>query len=187
MKLELISLATVKAQLGISDTSQDSAITAMIPIVSNDVRRILNTNFDKYCSASLTSGSNIVQVACCVNSDSRKSSLVMGQVVYSPALPDDTYVTGYNPNNGEHTLSASATNNDNYLYKTVLISQWPTISKMIWYKIITQNADDAKTKEIRSLSYGGVSKSFSDSEVDKKYNYPGILIKDLGPKNVKVN
>ncbi len=53
MQLNLITLATVKTQLGIGDGTYDAEITAMIPIVSNDVRRILNTNYNDYISALL--------------------------------------------------------------------------------------------------------------------------------------
>ena len=100
MKLNLITLATVKTQLGLADTTYDAAITAMIPIVSNDVRRILNCNYDYHVVATITSGSAEVTM---------KSGFVVGQVVSSSSIPDDTYLTNYDYETGVYTMSADAT------------------------------------------------------------------------------
>ena len=188
MKLELITLATVKSQLGITDSTYDAKISAAIPIVSSDVRRILNTNFDTYIPATITAGSNVATVSICggYSYANLRPVIEMGQVVSSPALPDDTYITGFDSDTARYTLSASATADEDHFYTTVLISQWPTISKMIWYRINTQNTADATKKELSSVRYGPVSKSFADSEINKQYNYPSSLIKDLGPKFLKV-
>jgi len=171
MKLNLISLATVKTHLGIGYDIFDAQITAMIPIVSSDVKRILNTNFDKYILSISTEDSDYIEL-------NRKCNL--GQVIQGIGIPDDTYLTDFNPVTEIYTMSATATSDGTYIYPTILISQFPTISKMIFYRISTTSLSDATKKIISSISYGSVSKTFADAEINKKYNYPQTLIDDLG-------
>jgi hypothetical protein len=57
---------------------------------------------------------------------------------------------------------------------------FPTIAKMVWYRISKMSTTDASAKGIQSESYGSVSITYSDSEINAKYNYPQILIDDLG-------
>jgi len=175
MQLNLITLATVKEQLGIltATTTYDADITLLIPIVSNDVRRILNCNFDKYLGATVTSGSTSVYIR-------GINILQMGQVVYSPALPDDTYISSYDPTTDVYTLSTSATAAGLYVYPTITTGMWPAISKMIYYKLTKQTTGSASEELYKSVSYGNVSKTFSDSEVNKKYDYPSRFINELG-------
>ena len=171
MTLNLITLAAVKTYLGLADTTYDARITAMIPIVSNDVRRILNTNFDTIIDAVFDETSTNLLVY---------YDLEMGQIVQHPELPDLTYITDYNPITGIYTLSATPTDSGNYIYKTLKISQLPTVAKMIFYRISTTSINDVSKKNVSSISYGSVSKTFSDSEINKQYNYPQTLINDLG-------
>lgn len=173
MILNLISLSTVKSQLGITASTYDSALTALIPIVSDDVRRILNNRYDKYYAATITAGlASMTWASLC--------PMKLGTVVYSPALPADTYVKEYDPVTGVHTLSATATASATYIYPTITIAQWPTISKMIWYRYKSQNVNSVDIKGVSSESYGPVSVSYSEKEINKKYNYPQVLIDDLG-------
>ena len=179
MKLNLITIATVKAQLGIltATTTYDAQITAMIPIVSNDVRRILNCDYSYHVFATITSGSAEVTM---------KSGFNMGQVVYSASIPDDTYLESYDYETGIYTLSANATATDTYLYPTIEIGMFPAISKMIFYKIGKAVTGSAELEIYKSVSYGNVSKSFTDDEINKKFDYPSIYINELGTQYQKV-
>lgn len=171
MNLNLITLANVKNQLGLNKSTYDTQITAMLPIVSSDVRRILNCKFDIAKYVVLTNGSDEFTT---------DFSLAMGQVIDSPALPDDTYITAYDPNTSTYTMSAAATTDGTYFYPTILIAQWPAISKMIFYKISKQSTDSATQEKYQSITYGNVSKTFSGGEINSKYDYPQILLDDLG-------
>ena len=187
MKLNLISLATVKAELGITDATHDSKITAMIPKVSSDVRRILNDKFDTYVPADINNGSNEIVISGDTYYYSYydgKPLYSMGQVLYSPGIPDDTYITDYSPNNGKYTISNNATGDSDYMYPTLKIAQWAAVSKMIWYRIGQQNMTSVNKEKLASLRYGPVAKTYADSEINKQYNYPQILIDDLGVKNI---
>lgn len=190
MKLDLITLATVKTQLGITGTDDDTSISAMIPIVSSDVRRILNNNFDHYIVAAFSSSAATIDIDYNVTHryDPYRGveSLPVGQVVYHPNIPDDTYIESYNPLTGLYTLSATPTDSGDYIYPTLTIAQWSAVSKMIWYRIGKLVKTDVNDSKVNSESYGPVSKSYAESEINRRWNYPQSLIDDLGPRLAKV-
>lgn len=181
--LNLISLDEVKTQLGLAEATYNAAITAMIPIVSSDVRRILNTSYDKFVLAVFESGSTDIDFGIAnqlYDGMYGAYTFELGQVVYHENLPEDTYLSALNPVSGVYTLSNAATGDGTYIMPTVKISMWPTIAKMIWYKIQKQSTSAAMEKATKSISYGAVSKSYSDAEINQKWNYPNNLIEDLG-------
>ena len=191
MIINLITLATVKTQLGISGSDDDAAITAMIPLVSSDIRRILNCDFDRYVLAVFDSSAATIDFGVVRQQrqniyESKPISYPLGQVVYHPNIDEDTYLKSFDPSTGLYTLSATPTDSGDYVYPTVLVSQWPTISKMIWYRISALNKTSATSENLKSLSYGPVSKTYADSEINTQWNYPQKLIDDLGTPFVKV-
>ena len=191
MILNLITLATVKTQLGISGTDDDAAITAMIPIVSSDIRRILNTGFDKYVLAVFDSSDATIDFGVVRQKreniyDSKPIAYQLGQVVYHPNIDEDTYLQSFDPSTGLYTMSATPTDSGDYVYPTLLMSQWPTVSKMIWYRISALNKTSAAEKNLSSLTYGPVSKTYAKSEINTQWNYPQKLIDDLGTPFAKV-
>lgn len=195
MTINLISKATVKTELGISavDTTYDAAITAMIPKVSADVRRILNTNFDDYKSAEFDgtaatikmydSGDSYSQGTGEKNYEAEKYPL--GLVVYHPNLPDDTYLVSFHPDTGLHTLSNTPDDEGDYVYPTINIAQWSTIAKMIWYKI-SELGTTYGERTVESETYGKISKSYGSGGINTKWNYPQQLIDDLGTPYIQV-
>jgi hypothetical protein len=186
MVLNLISLATIKAQLGITASTYDTALTALIPIVSGDVRRILNNQFDKYILCSFDSSSTSISIVETARTyvdglgQINAPSIDLGCVVYNPNLPADTYLTVHSPTTGFHTLSATPTGVGDYIFPTINVSQFPTIAKMIWYKYSKQNTASAGARGVSSESYGSVSVSYSEREINKRFDYPQQLIDDLG-------
>ena len=171
MILNLITLDTVKFNLGIADTLLDAALTRLIPIVSADVRRILNCQFDKNYPADITTGSDKMTAL---------QGFDLGQIIYNPNLPGDTYITEWDSDTAIYTISENATAEVDYINPTVNISQQSAISKMIYYRYEKQTVSSVNDKNISSKSIGVVSTSYADSEINKKWNYPQILIDDLG-------
>ena len=191
MNLNLIGLETVKKQLGITDPANDAEISAMIPIVSADVRRILNNRYDHYLMACYTVGDSDLNLyepgATQFNkAHTRPGSLVMGQVITGGGIPDDTYLTTQSPETGIYTMSAVPTANGAYVTPTITIAQWPAISKMIWYKISKANKASSFDETVTSKSAGPLSVSFGSGIVNKKWGYPQSLIDDLGYRSAKV-
>lgn len=191
MKLNLISLNTIKTQLGIADTTYDTSITAMIPIVSADVRRIINCSFNETHPAEIVAGSNILNVYNTAKGYNQwpyynDIALPMGQVIYSAALPDDTYIIEEDYDTGEYTLSALATDSSDHINPTINISQWPTISKMIFYRISSASTSRVEDETFVSRSVGPLSINLGPGNINKRWNYPQKLIDDLGIPFVEV-
>jgi len=180
--INLLSKSIVKTQLGIEGGIYDIQIDAMIPIVSSDVRRILGNNFDKYVSAVFVVGSTNIDFGILNFDDVSYSSgeFAEGQVIQGTGIPADTYLSNYNAVTGIYTLSAAATISGIYVVPTILIGQWPAISKMIWYKISKMSIDAVGKRKVSAESYGGISKSYAQSELNSQYDYPQVLIDDLG-------
>ena len=188
--LNLITLANCKIQLGIptGNTLNDANITAMIPFVSSDVRRILNAPYDTYTPATFTAGSKLIYFGNYYfeATNQIRPKFDLGQVVYAPGIPADTYLQSFDPTTGNYTLSDTPTASGTYIYPTVRISMFPAISKMIWYKVSKMTTTDASSKSVQSESYGPVSITYSQKEINSQYNYPQILIDDLGTPYAKV-
>lgn len=196
MTINLMSLSQVKSELdiGSTDTTYDTQITAMLPKVSADVRRILNNNFDTYVSASFDSTADTISLSTSgerfyygdgtVNAAAARFPI--GQVVYHPNLTADSYIESYDPDTGLHTLSDTPSGAGEYVYPTINIAQWAAIAKMIWYKISKIGTSDTTEKAVSSESYGKISKTYSSSEVNKKWNYPQLLLDDLGTPQARI-
>lgn len=202
--MNLITLDTCKALLNVSSTEYDSIFEMMIPIVSADVRRILNNDFNEPVDCDITSGSNVIENIYDVNAtyDSLPSEkrfarygflndvklnngLNIGRVIVSDSFPDGTYITAYDEYNAQVTVSNEATSDGDQLITSVSIAMLPTIAKMVWYKVGQINTN-AITPEVASKSMGGVSVSYV-TNVNKKWGYPQQLINDLGTPIARVN
>ena len=164
-------MATVKANLGLTDTALDAALTLLIPIVSTDVRRILNCQFDDNYPADIPSGTDQLSAI---------QGLCLGTVIYNPDIAEDTYITAWDQDTAIYTVSNSSTADIEWVNPTITIGQQSSISKMIYYRYSTQNISDASKRNLTSKSIGVVSKSFADNEINSQWNYPQVLIDDLG-------
>jgi len=171
--LELISLAKVKSLMGIEGNDHDTKLTEFIPIVSADVRRILNDPMDIVYKGYTELYDNVLKT---------RTKLDLGRVVYSKELPLDTYVVDYV--DGGYELSSSATENGTTFVPTINISQWQAIARMVFYR--ASKAEPKVTGEkVQSKSIGPVSISYS-LDVNRKWNYPQELLDDLGYPRLKV-
>jgi hypothetical protein len=186
MNLNLITLATVKAELGITDTTYDTALTAAIPKVSSDVRRILNNPFSRPVVAAFSSDAATIDLS--LGRIRRYYDPFtdimdlgrMGQVVVHSNIPDDTYIQSYDLSTGLFTLNNTPTGSGDYVFLSVNISQWAAIAKMCWYAYQQKNITNVGAKNVKSETYGPVSVSYADSEINAQWNYPQKLINDLG-------
>ncbi len=202
--MNLITTDTLKTLLGITSTEYDSTFELMIPIVSADVRRILNNQFNETVDCDITSGSNVIENIYDVNAlyDSfgnekrfakhdyledvkLNNGLDIGRVIVSDCFEDETYIVAYDEYNAKVTVSSEATADGDELITSVSIAQFPTIAKMVWYKISQMNSN-AINSEVSSKSMGSVSVTYA-TNINKKWNYPQQLINDLGTPLAKVN
>jgi len=177
MNINLITLAAVKTHLGLTSTTYDAQITAYLPIVSSDVRRILNEDFRRLLGATYSGGSTILFIG---------GDVATGQIVTGDGLGDMNYISAYDPWNGTYTLSAAPTASGSWLTPSIMLAQVPTIAKMVWYKISSANVESAGAEKLSSVSYGPVSKVYAPSEINNEFGYPYSLVSDLGYVNARV-
>lgn len=165
--LNLMSLEKVKALLGIVGTDHDAELEMFIPIVSADVRRILNDPMDKWIAGDVRANGDLLKTT---------ERLDLGQVVYALELPADTYVKSVG--SAGYGLSAKADYGVDKIVPLVNISQWQAIARMVFYRAGNAKPVVAGDK-VQSKSIGPVSVSYS-LDVNRKWNYPQELLDDLG-------
>ena len=199
--MNLTTVDTVKIMLGIATTTYDAQITAFLPIVSSDVRKILNNEYNEKVDCIITSGSKTITDLYNINSlynglinENRfnyglkgtyglNNKIEVGRVIVSDSFPNDTYIESYDEENHEATVNNEATSDGTELNPTIMYGTVSTIAKMIWYKLKNlQNVEEQVTSKTMSV----VSKSYAIN-INKKWNYPQTLINDLGIPFARVN
>ena len=86
----MITLATIKTLLNITTTDYDAQLTLLIPMVENDVRRILNNQFNEKVDCVLKSGSTAYPYQWITETP---APIEIGRVVNHPNIPDETHIT----------------------------------------------------------------------------------------------
>lgn len=171
----MITLATVKTLLNITTTDYDAQLTLLIPMVENDVRRILNNQFNEKVDCVFESGSTTI-----TNIWNLKltNPIEIGRVLQHPSIPDETYITAFDEKNGVATISQATTGEGTYVISSINYGMLIPIAKMAGFKLngMTKNVCDG---EIASKTIGPVSVSYVQ-HVDKKWGYPMDILRDLG-------
>lgn len=171
----MITLATVKTLLNITTTDYDAQLTLLIPMVENDVRRILNNQFNEKVDCRFESGSTTI-----TNIWNLKltNPIEIGRVLQHPSIPDETYITAFDEENGIATLSQETTGEGAYVISSITYGMFIPIAKMAGFKLngMTKQGCDG---EIASKTIGPVSVSYVQ-HVDKKWGYPIDILRDLG-------
>ena len=180
----MISLSKVKEMLGISVTTYDAQITAILPVVKADVMRILNHNFHERIWATIVDGESDFTYAYGASETSFAvnkpvdNDIEFGRVIEGTGIPDDTYITEYNDYDNIAYCNNSFTADSDRIYTSISIAQWPVISKMVWYRI--QGASTTIKENLSAKSIGDVSVTFDTTRMNRTYGYPQNLIDDLG-------
>lgn len=171
----MITLATVKTLLNIATTDYDAQLNLLIPMVENDVRRILNNQFNEKVDCSFESGSTTITN---IWNPKLTNPIEIGRVLTHPNIPDETYITAYDEENGVATLSQATTGAGVYVISSITYGMLVPIAKMAGFKLngMTKNVCDG---EIASKTIGPVSVSYVQ-HVDKKWGYPMDILRDLG-------
>lgn len=171
----MLKLETVKTLLNITTSDYDAQLTLLIPMVENDVRRILNNQFNEKVDCVFESGSTTI-----MNIWNRKltNPIEIGRVLQHPSIPDETYITAYDKKNGVATISQATTGEGAYVISSINYGMFVPIARMAGYKLncMTKQVCDG---EIASKTIGPVSVSYVQ-HVDKKWGYPIDILRDLG-------
>ena len=171
----MITLATIKTLLNITTTDYDAQLTLLIPMVEYDVRRILNNQFNEKIDCSFESGSTTI-----TNIWNLKltNPIEIGRVVTHPNIPEETYITAYDEEEGIATISQATTGEGVYVISSINYGMFIPIARMAGFKLngMTKQVCDG---EIASKTIGPVSVSYVQ-HVDKKWGYPMDILRDLG-------
>ena len=170
----MISLSKVKEMLGLNVTTYDTQITALLPIVKADVKRILNHNFHERIWATIVEGESDFVYA----QRPLDNPIEFGRVIEGIGIPDDTYITDYDSDEDVAYCNNSFNDSTDRIYTSISISQWQAIAKMVWFRI---QGTSTKVKEnLSAKSIGDVSVTFDTTRMNKLYGYPQSIIDDLG-------
>ena len=185
----MITLATIKTLLNITTTDYDAQLNLLIPMVENDVRRILNNQFNEKVDCEFESGSTTI-----TNIWNGKSAYIegyfvagikkltnpieIGRVVTHPNIPEETYITAYDEEEGIATISQATTGEGDYVISSITYGMLMPIARMLGFKLngMTKNVCYG---EIASKTIGPVSVSYVQ-HIDKRWGYPIDILRDLG-------
>ena len=170
----MVSVSKIKELLGITTNTYDTQITALLPIVKADVKRILNHNFHERIWATIVEGESDFVYA----QRPLDNPIEFGRVIEGIGIPDDTYIIDYDADADVAYCNNSFTADTDRIYTSISIAQWQAISKMIWFRI---QGTSTKVKEnLSAKSIGDVSVTFDTTRMNKLYGYPQSIIDDLG-------
>lgn len=185
----MITLATIKTLLNITTTDYDAQLTLLMPMVENDVRRILNNQFNERVDCEFENGSTTISNLWNLRSSQTgsyfhytSSKLInpveIGRILQHPSIPEETYITAYDEENGIATISQATTGAGDYVITSITYGMLIPIAKMCGFKMggMTTNVCGG---ELASKSMGPVSVSYVQ-HIDKRWGYPMDILRDLG-------
>jgi hypothetical protein len=185
----MITLATVKTLLNITTTDYDAQLTLLIPMVENDVRRILNNQFNERVDCEFENGSTTISNLWNLRSSQTGSysqytsskltnPVEIGRILQHPNIPEETYITAYDEENGIATISQATTGDGDYVISSINYGMFIPIAKMAGFKLngMSRQVCDG---EIASKTIGPVSISYVN-HIDKRWGYPMDILRDLG-------
>ena len=191
----MITLATVKTLLNITTADYDARLTLLMPMVENDVRRILNNQFNEKVDCKFESGSTTISSLWNLrssetgsyypNTPSRLTNPVeIGRILQHPNIPEETYITAYDEENGIATISQATTGDGDYVISSINYGMFIPIAKMAGFKLngMSRQVCDG---EIASKTIGPVSVSYVQ-HIDKRWGYPMDILRDLGTQIQRV-
>lgn len=180
----IITRDEVKANLGITDSSQDAKIDQFIPVVDAAVRSYTNNNYKQRMHANVVTGSADVKIvpaiyACdgdiidysslCYKYPGYNLSkwLQVGQRMKGTGITEGTYITDVDDDLSTITLSAVATADYNGLvYGTSTVAEGFTFSKMVM-DLIDQNNTSVDAGGVQSITEGPTSVTYQKGASDK--------------------
>ena len=185
----MITLATVKTLLNITTTDYDARLTLLLPMVENDVRRILNNQFNERVDCEFENGSTTISNLWNLRpsqtdryfqytSSKLTNPVEIGRILQHPNIPEETYITAYDEENGIATISQATTGAGDYVITSITYGMLIPIAKMCGFKLngMSRQVCDG---ELASKSMGPVSVSYVQ-HIDKRWGYPMDILRDLG-------
>ena len=184
-----LTLEIVKSELGITEDTYDAKITERIPYAESKFREIANYQFNYVFCPVYESGSNIIKVY--QGANSQIELINYGDIILSPNHADGTYVTQnfkipqYDEDGSYYELKVSTNatdNSDTYGTEAVLCynqSHYAVLSQIVWYMIGEQDTSKVGEKGVKSKTYGPVSVTYGDGDVNQTYGLPNKIVNQI--------
>ena len=185
----MLKLDTIKTLLNITTTDYDAQLTLLMPMVENDVRRILNNQFNEKVDCTFENGSTTISNLWNLRSSQTgryfqytssklTNPVEIGRILQHPNIPEETYITAYDEENGIATISQATTGDGDYVISSINYGMFIPIAKMAGFKLngMSRQVCDG---EIASKTIGPVSVSYVQ-HIDKRWGYPMDILRDLG-------
>ena len=180
----IITLAQVKENLGLIDTTYDAQITAKLPIIDAKVKLICRNNFNKQFYVATKTGSNLLTGLI----TQQTTDLLVGSLITGDGIPDGAYITdiykGYSTaeiSTPSIRISEAATATATvYAYQGFNIAYHDTVSKGVWWMINRTNTkiNDTAFKS-RSVGPLSITRSDKDNKIDGLSGMPAWFVKAL--------
>ena len=188
----MLKIETAKTLLNITTTDYDAQLNMLLPMVENDVRRILNNQFNEKVDCEFGLGSTTIANLWNLRSaqadryfqyttSKLTNPVEIGRILQHPNIPEETYITAYDEENGVATISQTTTGSGTYVISSINYGMLIPIAKMLGFKLAGMSASFNSTcfGEVASKTMLGVSVSYVQ-HIDKKWGYPMDIIRDLG-------
>lgn len=192
--MAIITLAQVKTQLGLSDTTYDAQITAKLPIIDSKVKLITKNNWNKRIYGDTTDASANITLYEDYTLSVKNYGYILewvlpGSQITGTGIPTGAYITDIyaegtedNENYPMVTISdnCTATASGIEMYLGFPIGYHDIVAKGIWF-LIDGTSTTLPTNSATSESMGPASVSYSDADnkLDGISGMPMWFVKSL--------
>lgn len=198
--MQVITLAQVKALLGLANTTYDAAITASIPYIDSAVKQITRNRFNMQIGLVLENGSTTASLT---SIDSYSATglidydfgieeyLNVGQELEGTGIATGTYIQdiyyNYAATDSINLVTvilsenATADSDGTVVFAGINITYKPIIAKAVWWQTLQTNTK-IRNEVWKSRNMGGeliVTKADFDAKIDGSYGVPIWLVKAL--------
>lgn len=192
--MKVITRNQVKTALGITDSSLDSKIDSLLPVISSKVYKITKNRYNAPLLASVVSGSKILNVhesPIYFKKDRIvEEYMIPGQMVAGPGIDvdayiDEVYYSGEVELEGSTwfapvaVLSHSATETKTTdFFLGIEIAYHSIIAKALYWMMENQSVT-LPSQSLKSKRVGPLAVTFADEEMDGRYGVPAWFVKGL--------
>lgn len=199
--MQVITLAQVKTYLGITGSTQDAAITAMLPVIDAKVKQITGKDWNYQFIGETASGNDLMMIYNVDQNGGKRpadialiaelptGSQLEGTGLASGSYIKEVYYSGQNgiESTGTNTTPfvrlsspATLTQSSQYVYAGINIAYLPLIAKGVQHlmnETSTTVTDSAWVS--RSVGPLSISRAQIDAALEARYGMPAWFIKGL--------
>ena len=199
--MQVITLAQVKTYLGITGSTQDAAITAMLPVIDAKVKLVTGKDWNYQFIGQTASGNDLMviyNIDQCGGKRPADIALIAelsagtqleGTGIASGSYIKEVYYHGQNgiDSTGTNTAPfvrlsspATETNSAQYFYAGISLAYLPIVAKGVQYLMDNTNTTVIDSAWVsRSIGPLSVSRAQTDANLEARFGMPAWFIKGL--------